>query len=96
MCLMNLFSVISDDVKQLAQEALECIRDTLGMNNFAPIYTRIQKNLKEKRDRRKQREKLMPVVNPMRNAKRKRRIGDKNRANKKRKVVTMKMIKWRR
>ncbi|KAG5549083.1 hypothetical protein RHGRI_014451 [Rhododendron griersonianum] len=88
--------VISDDVKQLAQEALECIRDTLGMNTFAPIYTRIQKNLKEKRDRRKQREKLMPVVNPMRNAKRKRRIGDKNRVNKKRKVVTMKMIKWRR
>ncbi|KAI8539167.1 hypothetical protein RHMOL_Rhmol09G0160300 [Rhododendron molle] len=88
--------VISDDVKQLAQEALECIRDTLGMNNFAPIYSRIRKNLKEKRDRRKQREKLMPVVNPMRNAKRKRRIADKNRANKKRKVVTMKMIKWRR
>lgn len=88
--------VIPDDAKQLAQEALQSIRDTLGMNNFVQLYSQIRKNLKAKREKRKQGEKLMAVVNPMRNAKRKLRVAAKNRANKKRKIGTMKMTKWMR
>ncbi|KAI8566257.1 hypothetical protein RHMOL_Rhmol02G0025800 [Rhododendron molle] len=88
--------VVPDDVKQLAQEALETIRDTLGMNKFALVYCLIRKNLKTKRNKRKQGEKLMAVVNPMQNAKRKLRISEKNRANKKRKVMSMRMTKWMR
>ena len=96
LCLvMNLLS-ISDDVKQLAQETLESMRGTIGMTNFVQVYSQIRKNLKAKRDKRKQEEKVMAVVNPMRNAKRKLRIAAKNRANKKRKVMTMKMTKWMR
>lgn len=85
---------IADDVKQLAQEALETIRDTLGMNSFLQVYSHIRKSLKAKRDKRKQGEKVMAVVNPERNAQRKRRISAKNQANKRRRVTTMKMRKW--
>ncbi|XP_052189171.1 uncharacterized protein LOC127799294 isoform X2 [Diospyros lotus] len=88
--------IIPDDVKQLAQEAVESIRDTLGTNNFVQVYSRIRKVLKVKRDKRRQEEKLMAVINPMRNAKRKLRIAAKNQANKKRKIMTMKITKWMR
>ncbi|PSS35668.1 Small subunit processome component like [Actinidia chinensis var. chinensis] len=88
--------LIPDDVKQLAQETLESMRGTIGMTNFVQVYSQIRKNIKAKRDKRKQEEKVMAVVNPMRNAKRKLRIAAKNRANKKRKVMTMKMTKWMR
>ncbi|KAL3506473.1 hypothetical protein ACH5RR_031855 [Cinchona calisaya] len=87
-------SVISDDMKQLAQEVCDSIRDNMGVQNFVQFYSRIRKNLKAKRDKRKQEEKLMAVVNPMRNAKRKLRIASKHRANKKRKIMTMKMGRW--
>ncbi|CBI17281.3 unnamed protein product, partial [Vitis vinifera] len=86
--------VISDEVKQLAQEVSESIRDTLGIQNFVQVYSHIRKKLKAKRDKRKQEEKLMAVVNPMRNAKRKLRIAAKHRAHKKRKIMTMKMGRW--
>lgn len=88
--------VIPDEVKQLAQEALKTIRDVLGTNNFAQIYNQIRKNLKAKREKRKREEKVMAVVNPMRNAKRKLRLASKNKANKKRRVMTMKMMRWTR
>nr|GLL39955.1 small subunit processome component 20 homolog [Ipomoea trifida] len=86
--------VISDDVKQLAQEVCDSIRDVLGMQSFVQVYSQIRKNLKAKRDKRKQEEKLMAVVNPMRNAKRKLRIAAKHKANKKRKIMSMKMTRW--
>ncbi|KAL2508707.1 ARM repeat superfamily protein [Forsythia ovata] len=88
--------VISDDMKQLAQEVCESIRDILGMQNFVQIYSQIKKLLKGKRDKRKHEEKVMAVVDPMKNAKRKLRIAAKHRANKKRKIMTMKMGKWMR
>ncbi|KAL2486861.1 ARM repeat superfamily protein [Abeliophyllum distichum] len=88
--------VISDDMKQLAQEVCENIRDILGMQNFVQIYSQIKKILKGKRDKRKHEEKVMAVVDPMKNAKRKLRIAAKHRANKKRKIMTMKMGKWMR
>lgn len=93
--LLNFLS-IADEVKQLAQEALETIRDVLGTNNFAEVYNQIRKHLKTKREKRKREEKVMAVVNPMRNAKRKLRIASKNKANKKRRVMSMKMTRWAR
>ncbi|KAL0287544.1 UNVERIFIED_CONTAM: Small subunit processome component 20 [Sesamum calycinum] len=86
--------VVSDDLKQLAQEVSESIRDIIGMQNFVQVYSQIRKNLKVKRDKRKQEEKIMAVVNPTRNAKRKLRIAAKHRAHKKRKIMTMKMGRW--
>ena len=83
-------------MKQLAQEVCESIRDNMGMQNFVQVYSQIQKDLKAKRDRRKHEEKLMAVVNPVRNAKRKLRIAAKHRANKKRKIMTLKMGRWMR
>lgn len=43
-----------------------------------------------KRNKRRQEEKQMAVINPMRNAKRRLRISAKNRANKKRKIMKLK------
>ncbi|KAB1216916.1 hypothetical protein CJ030_MR4G016071 [Morella rubra] len=86
--------VIPDDTKQLAQEVCETIRNTLGIQNFVQVYSEIRRNLKAKRDKRKKEEKVMAVVDPMRNAKRKLRIAAKHRANKKRKIMTMKMDRW--
>ncbi|KDO50652.1 hypothetical protein CISIN_1g042789mg [Citrus sinensis] len=85
---------IPDDLKQLAKEVSDSIRDTLGGQIFVQVYNEIRKNLKAKRDKRKQEDKRMAVVNPMRNAKRKLRVAAKHRANKKRKIMTMRMGRW--
>jgi U3 small nucleolar RNA-associated protein 20 len=74
-------------MKQLAQEVCETIKNILGQN-FVQVYSEIRKNLKAKRDERKQEEKLMAVVNPML------RITAKHRANKKRKMTATKMGRW--
>ncbi|XP_010257842.1 PREDICTED: small subunit processome component 20 homolog [Nelumbo nucifera] len=87
--------VITDGIKHLAEEVRESMRGTLGAENFVHVYNQIRKNLKEKRDKRKQEEKLMAVINPVRNAKRKLRLAAKHRAHKKRKIMTMKMGRWR-
>lgn len=86
--------VISDDVKQLAEEVRESIRDALGIQNFVQVYSQIRNKLKAKRDERKQEEKLMAVINPIRNAKRKLRVAEKHRYHKKRKIMAMKMGRW--
>ncbi|XP_042033869.1 small subunit processome component 20 homolog [Salvia splendens] len=86
--------VIPDDLKQLAQEVSESIRDRIEVQNFVQFYSQIRKNIKAKRDKRKQAEKVMAVVNPIRNAKRKRKIADKHQAHKKRKMMAMKMGRW--
>ncbi len=83
-----------DDVKQLALEVCDTMRNALGIQKFVQVYNEIRKNLKAKRDKRKQEEKIMAVVNPMRNAQRKLRIAAKHSANKKRKIMTMKMGSW--
>ncbi|KAK6117565.1 hypothetical protein DH2020_048693 [Rehmannia glutinosa] len=88
--------VISDDLKQLAQEVSESIRGIIGVQNFVQVYSQIRKNLKAKRDKKKQVEKIMAVVNPTRNAKRKLRVAEKHRAHKKRKIMAMKMGRWTR
>ncbi|KAK6117548.1 hypothetical protein DH2020_048703 [Rehmannia glutinosa] len=67
-----------------------------GVQNFVQVYSQIRKNLKAKRDKKKQVEKIMAVVNPTRNAKRKLRVAEKHRAHKKRKIMAMKMGRWTR
>ncbi|KAM1823011.1 hypothetical protein ACFX1X_025378 [Malus domestica] len=86
--------VIHENTKQLAQEVTDSIRKKLGTQKFVLVYGDIRKNLKAKRDKRKNEEKRMAVVDPMRNAKRKLRIAEKHRANKKRKIMSMKMGRW--
>jgi U3 small nucleolar RNA-associated protein 20 len=81
-------------MKQLAQEVSGCLRSKLGSQNYVLVYNDIRKQLKAKRDKRKQDEKRLAVVNPMQNAKRKLRIAEKHRANKRRKMMTMKMGRW--
>ncbi|GJX79607.1 small subunit processome component 20 homolog isoform X1 [Tanacetum coccineum] len=82
--------VISDDVKQNAQKVRDSIRDVIGVQNFVQVYNSIRKTLKAKRDMRSKDKKTTAAVNPMGNAKRKLRIAAKHKANKKRKIMTMK------
>ncbi|KAK1298071.1 hypothetical protein QJS10_CPB14g00512 [Acorus calamus] len=88
--------VISDDIKQLAEEALQSIKEVIGQESFLQLYNTIRKNQKEKREGRKQEEKVIAAVDPMRHAKRKLRISAKRQANKKRKITTMRMGRWMR
>ncbi|GER48680.1 small subunit processome component 20-like protein [Striga asiatica] len=88
--------VVTDDLKQIAEEAIESIKGMIGVQNFIGVYSQIRKNLKAKRDKRKREEKVMAVVNPIRNAKRKLRMAAKHQAHKKRKIMTMKMGRWMR
>ncbi|RDY00034.1 Small subunit processome component 20-like protein, partial [Mucuna pruriens] len=86
--------VVTDNVKKLAEDTCGKLENILGTQNFVQVYNLIRKNLKLKRNKRKQEEKLMAVINPMRNAKRKLKIAAKHRANKKRKIMTIKMGRW--
>ncbi|XP_043711476.1 U3 small nucleolar RNA-associated protein 20-like [Telopea speciosissima] len=88
--------VITDDVKQLAEEVRENIQRQLGNESFVRVYNEIRRTLKAKSDKRKQEEKLVVVINPMRNAKRKLRLAAKHSARKKRKIMSMKLGRWRR
>ncbi|KAG9451956.1 hypothetical protein H6P81_004860 [Aristolochia fimbriata] len=81
---------VSDEIKQLAAEVRDSIREVMGIETFVQMYNQIRKSLKGKRDRRKQQLKRMTVINPMRHAKRKLRIAEKHRANKRRKIDKMK------
>ncbi|KAL1222676.1 hypothetical protein V5N11_004427 [Cardamine amara subsp. amara] len=89
--------VISPELKQLADEVRDSIRDkSLGSQMFVQVYSEIQKSLEAKREKRKREEKLMAVVNPERNAKRKLKLASKNKANKKRRIMSSKMQRWSR
>ncbi|KAK0607559.1 hypothetical protein LWI29_016732 [Acer saccharum] len=83
--------VISDDMKQLAQEVCDSIKNKLGNQEFIAVYNEMRKSLKVKREKRKREEKVMAVVNPERHAKRKLRISAKHTAHKKRKMMSMKL-----
>ncbi|XP_050894848.1 uncharacterized protein LOC127101461 [Lathyrus oleraceus] len=85
--------VVADNLKKLAEDTCGKIENIIGTQNFVQVYNLIRKNLSLKRNKRKQEEKVMAVINPMRNAKRKLKISAKHRANKKRKVMTLKMRK---
>ncbi|KAF8097526.1 hypothetical protein N665_0286s0035 [Sinapis alba] len=89
--------IISDESKQLAEEVRDSIRDnTLGNQLFVEVYSEIRKSMRNKREKRKREEKTMAVVNPERNAKRKLRIASKHKANKRRKMTSMKLSRWAR
>lgn len=89
-----ILSPLPDDVKQLAEESLEKVQNILGNQNFVQVYNLVGKKLKAKRDKKKQEDQIMAVINPMRHTKRKMRISAKHQANKKRKIMTMKMARW--
>ena len=88
---MCFFLVFAESMIQLAQEVCDKIQNCLGIQKFVQVYSQIMKSLKTKRDKRKQEEKRMAVINPMRNAKRKLRIAEKQRSSKRRKITTMRM-----
>ncbi|GAB2249577.1 hypothetical protein Droror1_Dr00012936 [Drosera rotundifolia] len=88
--------IFPDDVKQLAEEVRDSIQEILGTQGFVQAYNQIRNQLKSKREKRKREEKIMAVVDPERNAKRKLKMVAKHRANKKRKVMAMKMTRWMR
>lgn len=88
---------LPDESKQLAEEVRDSIRDkTLGNQLFVEVYSEIRKSLRNKREKRKREEKTMAVVNPERNAKRKLRLASKNKANKRRRMTSMKLSRWAR
>ncbi|EOA39466.1 hypothetical protein CARUB_v10008061mg, partial [Capsella rubella] len=88
---------ITCELKQLAEEVRDSIRDeSLGSQTFVQVYREIKKSLETKREKRKREEKLMAVVNPERNAKRKLKLAAKNKANKKRRIMSSKMDRWAR
>ncbi|KOM39691.1 hypothetical protein LR48_Vigan03g307300 [Vigna angularis] len=82
--------VVIESVKKLAEDTCRKLENILGTHNFVQVYNHIRKNLMLKRNKRRQEEKQMAVINPMRNAKRRLRISAKNRANKKRKIMKLK------
>ncbi|KAF2288910.1 hypothetical protein GH714_022732 [Hevea brasiliensis] len=86
--------VVTDELKLLAEEVCKSMRNALGIHNFVQVYSEMRRSIKVKREKRKREEKVMAVVNPMRNAKRKLRIAAKHRAHKRRKIMTMKMGRW--
>uniref|UniRef100_A0A0E0C3W1 Uncharacterized protein n=1 Tax=Oryza meridionalis TaxID=40149 RepID=A0A0E0C3W1_9ORYZ len=86
--------VISDDVKQLADSVRDKMCDLIGTEKFVEVYNSVRKGLKQKRESRKQSEKLIAAVDPARHAKRKLRIAAKHREHKRRKIMTMKMGRW--
>lgn len=87
--------VLSDELKQLAEEVRDSIRDkSLGNKMFVEVYSEIRNSLRTKREKRKREDKLMAVVNPERNAKRKLRLASKNKANKKRRMTSLKLSRW--
>ncbi|XP_039847986.1 small subunit processome component 20 homolog isoform X2 [Panicum virgatum] len=88
--------VVSDEVKQLAEGVQGKLRDLIGPEKFAEVYRRVYKGLKQKRDSRKQTQKIIAAVDPERHAKRKKRIADKHREHKRRKIMAMKMGRWMR
>ncbi|WVZ05123.1 hypothetical protein V8G54_018469 [Vigna mungo] len=82
--------VVIESDKKLAEDTCRKLENILGTQNFVQVYNHIRKNLMLKRNKRRQEEKQMAVINPMRNAKRRLRISAKNRANKKRKIMKLK------
>ncbi|OWM83689.1 hypothetical protein CDL15_Pgr004119 [Punica granatum] len=75
----------------LAQEISESLRSTFGIENNVRVHAQTRKEFNDERDNTKRDEKLMAVVDPARNTKRKLRIAAKNCANKRRKIMSMKM-----
>ncbi|KAL9232759.1 hypothetical protein vseg_007829 [Gypsophila vaccaria] len=88
--------VVSDEVKKSAEKVRQRIQETLGSQNFIQAYSQIRQSLGEKRQKRKREEKVMAVINPVQNAKRKMRVTAKHQAHKKRKIMASKMARWMR
>ncbi|XP_062230251.1 uncharacterized protein LOC133927941 isoform X2 [Phragmites australis] len=88
--------VISDEVKQLAEGVRDKLRDRIGVEKFVEAYNSVRKGLKQKRESRKQAQKIIAAVDPARHAKRKLRAAAKHQEHKRRKIMAMKMGRWMR
>lgn len=88
--------MVSDEVKQLAQGVQNKLRDLIGSEKFVEVYKSVRMGLKQKRDGRKQAQKIVAAVDPERNAKRKQRMAAKHREHKRRKIMAMKIGRWMR
>jgi U3 small nucleolar RNA-associated protein 20 len=88
--------MVSDEVKQLAEEVRDKLRELIGSEKFVEVYQSVRKGLKHKRDSRKQAQKVIAAVDPERHAKRKQRMAAKHRDHKRRKITAMKMGRWMR
>uniref|UniRef100_A0A0A9EVA8 U3 small nucleolar RNA-associated protein 20 C-terminal domain-containing protein n=1 Tax=Arundo donax TaxID=35708 RepID=A0A0A9EVA8_ARUDO len=88
--------VVSDEVKQLAESVRDKLRNRIGVEKFVEVYNGVRKGLKQKRESRKQAQKIIAAVDPARHAKRKLRVSGKHREHKRRKIMAMKMGRWMR
>ncbi|KAL6881997.1 hypothetical protein ACP4OV_011469 [Aristida adscensionis] len=88
--------VIGDDVKQLAESVRDKLRDRIGVEKFVEVYNSVRKGMKQKRESRKQSQKIVAATDPERHAKRKLRVAAKHREHKRRKIMAMKMGRWMR
>lgn len=70
------------------------MRKVMGNEEFLKLYNIIRNFHKQKRDKRKQEERLLEVSNPERNCKRKLQKAVKQQAYKKRKIMGMKALRW--
>ncbi|KAL6615458.1 hypothetical protein ACP70R_037728 [Stipagrostis hirtigluma subsp. patula] len=88
--------VVSDEVKHMAEGVRDKLRDRIGVEKFVEVYNMVRKGMKQKRESRKQAEKIVAAVDPERHAKRKLRVSAKHREHKRRKIMAMKMGRWMR
>ncbi|KAH9312456.1 hypothetical protein KI387_027491 [Taxus chinensis] len=84
-------NVISGDLKLLADEVLDHMKDIMGVENFVQAYNLARQKVKATRNKREQVEKISALVNPVRHAQKKRKLAVKRQAQKKRKVMKTKM-----
>ncbi|CAD6233132.1 unnamed protein product [Miscanthus lutarioriparius] len=95
-CCRDISDDDSDEVKQLAQGVQNKLRDLIGSEKFVEVYKSVWMGLKQKRDSRKQAQKIVAAVDPERHAKPKRRMVAKHQEHKRRKIMAMKIGRWMR
>ncbi|XP_042384346.1 U3 small nucleolar RNA-associated protein 20-like isoform X1 [Zingiber officinale] len=87
--------VISDKTKQLAGVVCDALRDKIGVENFVHIYNVLRQKFKEKREKKRNMQKQLAVINPMRFAKRKLQLAAKHTVHKRRRIMSMRMQQGR-
>lgn len=80
----------AEELKAYGDEVLNELRGLLGVSEFVQVYNDVRQRVKDLREKRKRAQKLNVLVDPERNAKRKIKLNQKRRAQKKRKIVDSK------
>ncbi|XP_057867600.2 uncharacterized protein LOC131074886 isoform X2 [Cryptomeria japonica] len=84
-------NVVSGNLKLLAEEVLNHMKDIMGVEGFVQAYNLVRQKVKATHSKRKQTEKVSALVNPIRHAQKKRKLAVKRQAQKKRKVMKTRM-----